>query len=167
MRKWILLIVGAGVILGAMAGLLLVGPRMKGQPNIRAYQARVPPPPAGVVPVEPALYHAEKPHSDPLAAGKVYYQYYCQMCHGASGDGNGPVGQSFMPAPTDLRAAKVQSLSDAQLLRAMLTGSGHEPAASPAGRRAVVEYIVLPEHRGYLALYVRSLGASEKSARAR
>jgi len=177
MKKWILLIVVAGMILGAVACLIMIGPQMKDQPNLRAYQARFPLPPAGVVPVEPAAAHAlsqaEGPALNPLpiteqnlARGKVYYQYYCQMCHGATGDGNGPVGQSFVPHPADLRAPELQEMGDADLLDDILTASGHEPAAWPplsyveelGGRPNVLRYTVLPEHYSYLLLYVRSLG---------
>ena len=62
--------------------------------------------------------------------------------------GNGPVGESYFPAPADLRTGKVSHYSDGRLLRAMLTGIGHEP---------VLERVVPPRHRWCLVLYVRSL----------
>ncbi|MDQ1256890.1 MAG: hypothetical protein QG656_1490 [Candidatus Hydrogenedentes bacterium] len=37
----------------AMGYVLVTGPRMRTQPNVRAYQAEVPPLPEGVVPVDP------------------------------------------------------------------------------------------------------------------
>ena len=82
------------------------------------------------------------------ARGKVYYDYYCVFCHGDKGDGNGPVGESYVPVPADLRAAKIQAYADGELLRAMLVGTGHEP---------VLGRVVHPEHRWYLVLYVRSM----------
>ena len=39
--------------------------------------------------------------------GRVYYNYYCVFCHGDNGQGDGPVGYSYMPAPTDLHAPKI------------------------------------------------------------
>ncbi|MFB3890613.1 MAG: cytochrome c [Phycisphaerae bacterium] len=150
---------------------LLTGPTMRyTQPNIRPYHAAMPLPPEGAVPVEdvwPALPTTAQATtmkvSIPatpanIARGKVYYGYYCAFCHGPSGDGRVPVGESFVPAPADLRSPKVRSMSDGQLLRAMLTGDGHRPILVHTGKEAVLEYTVLPEHRDYLVLYVRSLG---------
>jgi len=170
------LIAGAVVILGGLVGLaagvaLMTGPYMLDQPSVRAYEARMPMPPEGTVPVQPlpTLPPAEQARSlkNPIPAteaniarGKVYYQYYCVFCHAANGDGNAAVGQSFVPVPTDLRSPKVQAYSDGELLRAMLTGPGHKPAAPYAGPTPVLEYTVLPEHRWYLVLFVRSLSTS-------
>ena len=175
MKKWIILFIIVGVILGVFTSLIMIGPEMKSQPNIRAYQARVPLPPAGVVPVEPtagmpssaeaaALQNPLRATTENLARGKMYYQYYCLACHGEAADGNGPVGQSFLPPPADLRSAKLQSLKDGELLRAMLTGVGHQPAITPPVRTSVLEYTALPEHRWYLVLYIRSLEHARETA---
>jgi cytochrome c1 len=66
-------------------------------------------------------------HSENYARGKIYYGYYCSFCHGDKGDGFGPVGYSYNPVPADLHTAKIQSMSDGELLYAMLTGTGHAP----------------------------------------
>ena len=101
-----------------------------------------------------------------IARGKVYYQYYCIFCHAANGDGNATVGQSLVPVPGDLRSPKVQAYSDGELLRAMLTGPGHKPFAPYAGSTPVLEYTVLPEHRWYMVLFVRSLSLASPPTRA-
>jgi uncharacterized protein YneF (UPF0154 family) len=174
MRKWIILFIVLGVIVGVFTSLIMIGPEMKSQPNIRAYQARVPLPPAGVVPVEPAagllspaeaaaLQNPLRATPENLARGRTYYQYYCLACHGEAADGNGPVGQSFLPPPTDLRSAKIQDLKDGELLRAMLTGVGHQPVTAVPARTPVLEYTVLPEHRWYLVLYMRNLGTGRET----
>jgi mono/diheme cytochrome c family protein len=153
--------------LGVAGYYLFTGPYMLVQPHIRAFQAEMPPTPEGVVPVVSPypplpttrqattmpnlLFVNRSPTAADYAAGKTYYEYYgCLACHGAAGDGRGPVGESYVPAPTDLRAAKFRDYSDGQLLRASLTGIGHEP---------VLERTVLAEHRWLLVLYVRSLSA--------
>jgi len=84
------------------------------------------------------------------ARGRIYYDYYCVFCHGTDGRGNGPVGQSYMPKPSDLTDPSVQRQSDGELLRKSLTGTGHEP---------VLARVIPPEHRWYLVSYVRSLTA--------
>jgi mono/diheme cytochrome c family protein len=86
----------------------------------------------------------------PLAIrnGRTYYGYYCLMCHGEKGDGNGPVGESYDPKPADLTSPKYAKLNDGQLLNRMLHGEGHDP---------VMAQTVQPEHRWPLLLYVRTL----------
>jgi mono/diheme cytochrome c family protein len=142
--------------------LLFNGPRMKVQEHVLAYQKQMPPTPAGVLPVSdpyppPLTADSAAPMTNPLkptaentAHGRTYYGYYCAFCHGQAGDGNGPVGESYDPPPADLRAAEVQSLGDGALLRASLTGLGHEP---------VLERVVPEEARWPIVLYVRSLAA--------
>ncbi len=169
-KIWIALGAVAGLVFGAivavMSYVLVTGPRMRMQPNVRAYQAEVPRLPEGMVPAAapdgapsgkaPGVQEA-KSLTNPLSAGeenvargKVYYQYYCVFCHGELGDGNGPVGDSYVPKPADVRNPKIQAYSDGEMLRAMLTGTGHEP---------VLERVVPPEHRWPLVLYLRSLNS--------
>jgi mono/diheme cytochrome c family protein len=158
-----LILAVAGLIVGSLAAYVyLTSPRMYVQPHIRAYQTNAPLLPEGVVPVNawPKLPSEEEARTlvSPVQAsaetrawGKTYYQYYCVFCHGELGDGNGPVGHSYVPKPADLRAPKIQAYADGQICRTMLTGTGHEP---------VLDKVVLPEHRWYLVQYVRELGAS-------
>jgi mono/diheme cytochrome c family protein len=137
-------------------------PRMFVQPHVRSYQMTMPMPPQGALPrnqlVPPlptsqaAVTLTTRPATAPqLAAAKTYYEYYCVSCHGDAGDGNGPVGESYVPKPSDLRSPRIRQYSDGQILRASLTGVGHEP---------VLEYVVLPEHRWYLVWYVKFLNSA-------
>ena len=150
-------------VLAVAAYLFMNGPRMYEQEHIRAYQAVMPATPEGSVAVTDALVglpseEEAKGLKNPLeaatenvASAKVYYGYYCAFCHGATGRGDGPVGASYVPRPSDLTSAKIRAYSDGQLLRAMLRGVGHE---------TMLERIVPPEYRWHLVLQVRQLGAS-------
>lgn len=156
-------LIGIGVLV--YFSVMFQGPRMQVQQHIRAYQRAMPLPPQGIVPVEPDAYVVPSSQeasgmTTPLPdrqdirdRGKVYYRYYCVFCHGENGQGDGPVGYSYMPAPTDLHASKVIEMSDGDLLRAMLLGIGHEP---------VLPRIVVPEHRWYLVAYARALGRTPR-----
>ncbi len=57
-----------------------------------------------------------------LALGKTLYFTFCAQCHGKYYDGNGPVGQSFNPLPTDLRSPKVQSLPEGVIFKVISYG---------------------------------------------
>ena len=141
-------------------------PHMNVQAHLREYDARMPVTPPGAVAVEENPWDvptqaAAQARVNPLApatpqtlsAGRIYYEYYCLPCHGTNGDGHGPVGESYVPAPTDLRAPRLANYSDGQLLRAMLTGTGHSP---------VLQRVVHPQHRWPLAAYVKSLSEEKK-----
>ncbi|GFO62378.1 cytochrome C [Geomonas paludis] len=164
MRKLTLFMVLAPPLLGAVLfGYILVrGPRMTVQHHVREFQMVLPAPAPGAVSVTPpagrapaqadaaALANPVPATPAAVAQGGVYYGYYCAFCHGDSGAGDGPVGNSYLPRPADLRLAKVAAYRDGQLLRAMLTGTGHEP---------VLERVVPSQHRWPLVHYLRSLGA--------
>ena len=160
-KKMLIRAIGTAVLVGGTTWFFLVfsGPRMTVQPHIRTYQRIMPLPSPGSVPLEapPPLPTAAQAANmkNPLPAtkeniddGKVYYTIFCLACHGEYGDGNGPVGQEYMPAPSDLRSGHPASLSDGMLLCASLTGIGHEP---------VLEKVVYPEDRWYIVLYIRNL----------
>ena len=135
--------------LSTLGLLLFTGPLMREQPSIRAHQAVFPPMPKGAVPVAEAPSAAAPLEGEAaLAAGQVYYGYYCTFCHGGAGDGRGPVGESYIPVPADLRSQKIRGYSDEELERAMLTGTGHGD---------VLRRVVRPTYRGPLVLYVRQL----------
>lgn len=162
MRKLIAFLIIAPPLFGAVVfGCLLVrGPRMTVQHHLREFQLELPAPPPGTVAVTPWSEPAPAPGdaaalASPLPAtratltqGGVYYGYYCLFCHGPAGAGDGPVGDSFVPRPADLRLPKTAAYSDGELLRAMLTGVGHEP---------VLERVVPAAHRWPLLHYLRSL----------
>ena len=161
MKKIIAAVVALAVLVVAalFATVLYNGPRMRSQEHLRTYQMKQPLPVDGVLPVNlpeqlpkpqaaAALTNPLPDTAENRRRGQIYYHYYCIFCHGERGEGNGPVGESFMPVPTDLRSIRMVN-RDGQLLRAMLLGIGHEP---------VLERVVPPHHRWYLVLYVQSLG---------
>jgi mono/diheme cytochrome c family protein len=153
-------LVVAAIIAIVALYLMFSGPRMRVQPKIVPLQAQMPELPQGIVPVSaessaiPSVQAAAQlrnllPDAEHTReTGRVYYGYYCAFCHGQTGRGDGPVGVSYVPAPTDLTLPVVQGLSDGALYRAMLTGIGHEP---------VLGYTIDPAQRWYIVSHVRSL----------
>jgi len=148
------------VALAVTGYLLMTGPRMRNQPHVRTFEAPMRVLPAGTVPTEELptvpgpeaaaeLKNPLTPTPENIQRGRVYYRYYCLCCHGERGDGDGPVGQSYVPTTADLRSEKIEHRSDGELYRSILTGTGHSP---------VLEYTIPPEHRWYLVLFLRSLG---------
>lgn len=160
----------ARYVLGMLAGVIALGlsscaPHMYNQPSLRPYKQQLPPMPAGTTPIRGRsvtfVEQQAKLAKNPVAAtpasvenGRIYYGYYCLMCHGEKGDGDGPVGQSYVPKPADLGSPAVAKLNDGQLYRKMLTGTGHEP---------VMIDTVLPDHRWPLVAYVRTFAKKPTS----
>jgi mono/diheme cytochrome c family protein len=157
-----LVVIAAGLVVvlgvaGVVLYLMFSGPHMRVEPKILPYQAQLPAMPPGIVPVQPVWAQKLPAERNPLAdtrrtrqAGQAYYRLYCLFCHGPDGHGDGPVGRSYVPTPTDLTTPAVQGLSDATLYRAMFTGVGHAP---------VLSYVIDPNTPWYIVAYVRFLPA--------
>lgn len=59
-----------------------------------------------------SLTNPVKPTAELINTGKQLFAIYCTPCHGASGTGNGLVGEKLTVRPFDLTSDAVQSLSD-------------------------------------------------------
>jgi mono/diheme cytochrome c family protein len=86
-----------------------------------------------------------------IQIGKDLYAKFCAQCHGKNYDGNGTVGQSFHPLPTDLRSPKVQSLSQGAFFKEISYGI-------PDGRQPPLATTIDALDRWRIIAYVESLG---------
>lgn len=144
--------------------------RMRETPAVRPYEHPILIMEAGLVPFEggEALYRAASPAGlkspldakDPaiLEAGKKLYFLYCHQCHGKAYDGNGTVGQSFAPLPTDLRSDRVQSQSDGQLFQHVSYGIGG------IGRQPALATTIAVQDRWRIIAFIQSLGLRNPNA---
>jgi len=82
-----------------------------------------------------------------LGKGKVLYETYCLVCHGAGGAANGPVAGGAM-LPADLTTERIQKQSDGLLYHTIRHGLGNMPAYYER---------LTPEERWQVVLYVRTL----------
>ena len=87
----------------------------------------------------------------PLAAGEALYTIFCAQCHGRHHDGNGTVGQSFAPLPTDLRSPRVQEFEAGRIFQEISFGI-------PGGRQPPLATTIAPSDRWRIVAYVKSLG---------
>lgn len=138
--------------------------RMRETPAIRPHETAIPVMESGVVPFGggDAVLRAAAPGdlsppvamTDPavVAAGRTEYFHYCHQCHGPAYDGNGTVGQSFHPLPTDLRSPRVQAQSEGQLFQHVSFGVG-----GGGGQPALGTTISAP-NRWRIVAFVKSLG---------
>jgi mono/diheme cytochrome c family protein len=111
------------------------------------------PPPRGTIPREqlPLRYEAtpedalragedlSNPFSadDPaaVARGEFVFMNYCQVCHGAGGEGDGPVAKRGFPTPASLLAPNAREIADGRVFHIITYGQGNMPAhASQVGR---------------------------------
>jgi hypothetical protein len=93
------------------------------------------------------------PKHDPavIEQGKALYFTYCAQCHGKNFDGNGTVGQSFHPLPTDLRSLKVQNLPEGDMFRSISYGI-------PNGRQPPLATTIDIPDRWRIIAFIKSLG---------
>ncbi len=137
--------------------------RMRETPAVKPHEEPLPIMPAGVVPVSggDALYR--RMPTDRLtppvalddaamaARGLAVYFTFCAQCHGLQHNGEGTVGQSFQPLPTDLRSPMVQSKPAGALFHTVSYGI-------PGGRQPALETTITVEDRWSVVAYVKSLG---------
>jgi mono/diheme cytochrome c family protein len=69
------------------------------------------------VPVNPAS----------VKSGRKLFQTNCSMCHGKSGQGDGPVGVKFVPRPADLTSDRVQTRAEGELFLTITHGISTMP----------------------------------------
>lgn len=130
--------------------------RMKDDEAVHTYETTVPEMPAKTIPVtggvevlrmsDPKQLQNPLPSTPQiLARGQQSYNWYCVHCHGPKADGNGTVGQSFAPLPTNLMDAQVQKLTDGELFHKIAFGfKRHPPLLYTVGAPdtwAVIDYL--------------------------
>jgi mono/diheme cytochrome c family protein len=137
--------------------------RMRETPVVRPHEEPLLIMQKGMIPFEggEAVYRAAdgktlrspfvKGHPNATKLGKSLYSTYCAQCHGKYHDGNGTVGQSFHPLPTDLRSIKVQTLPEGVLFKEISYGI-------PNGRQPPLATTIEVMDRWRIVAYLKSLG---------
>jgi len=169
MKKIIVFFIVVGIILLAGYEALIYYDnnfrygRMRETPAVRPYEEPLLVMEAGLVPVNggEALYRTaagidlvsplKMEDQSVIARGKAVYLTFCAQCHGYGYDGNGTVGQSFKPLPTDLRSSKVQSTVGGELFKTISYGI-------PGGRQPALETTISIKDRWHVVAFVKSLG---------
>ena len=169
MKKTFLIVITAAVVGYAAYEALIyydnefIYGRMRETPAVRPHEDPLLIMEAGVVPVSggEAFYRvsagidltASVNMTEPASInrGKAVYLTYCAQCHGNNHDGNGTVGQSFHPLPTDLRSSQVQTKSDGKLFKSVSYGI-------PGGRQPALQTTITIDDRWRVVAYVKSLG---------
>ncbi len=59
-----------------------------------------------------------------LTFGRKYYDIYCAVCHGVTGDGNGPVAEKMAVKPRNLVTPDALAYSDGRIYYAIVAGRG-------------------------------------------
>ena len=79
-----------------------------------------------------------------VAQGRELYNIYCMVCHGVSGQGNGPVIPKF-PAPQPYTSDYMKQLPPGRIFHVMTRGSyimgSYASQISPEERWRIVQYV--------------------------
>ncbi|NJC98632.1 MAG: hypothetical protein C3F07_16665 [Anaerolineales bacterium] len=134
---------------------------MEIQPSYKQMEDPLPPPERSI-PIEgpisiPGMGAPENPTTADEASvtrGAELFAIHCQMCHGPTGEGNGPVAPFLVNfKPANLTSAVVQSKSDGSFFLTISNGvDGKMPALN--------ENLTVPE-RWDVVNFLRTLKASE------
>ena len=70
-----------------------------------------------------------------LARGAKVYATFCQVCHGLTGDGDGPVTKRGVPPPPSLKTDRVRNMMDGDIYYLISKGVGNMPPYSVQVKR--------------------------------
>ena len=168
MKKLLILIIPVVLVLVAYHVLMYYDNRfphgrMRETPVVKPYENPILIMDSGLVPTGAGeTYYRVTPGDELVASvkmddpavigdGKKVYFTYCHQCHGVNYDGNGTVGQSFHPLPTDLKSEKVQNTSEGKLFKTISYGL-------PSGRQPPLATTITIDERWRSVAFVKSLG---------
>lgn len=80
--------------------------------------------------------------------GAELYRIYCVSCHGAGGDGDGPVVSRGLAPPASLKASRAKEMRDGRMFHVLTRGQG---------RMASYAAQLDPDERWKVILHIRSL----------
>ena len=87
----------------------------------------------------------DRPSAALLARGRERYGIYCLPCHGAGGDGDGPVVGRGFPAPPSYHADRLRAAPDRHFFDVITGGYGvmlpYADRVAPADRWAIAAYV--------------------------
>jgi mono/diheme cytochrome c family protein len=91
-----------------------------------------------------ALLWAKGEESSEYAQGKRLYEEKCQMCHGANGEGNGPMSSAFPKLPADFTRPEFwRDNPDQRIINAVENGYKLMPRIDldPNQTNKVIDYV--------------------------
>lgn len=94
---------------------------------------------------------------DSITAGATLYAENCAVCHGETGEGDGPTAEGLEPPPADLHATHVQANTDGALF--YIISHGRPDTAMPPWDNTLTE-----EERWHLVNYIRTFGSNDGAA---
>lgn len=109
-------------------------------------------PAEGAVPVQGLSVIPEEIPANPVPSDKVslqrgafLYSIHCQICHGSSGHGDGPLAHYFDRTPQNLTQQQISSEFDGSVYMTILQGFGQMPSLAenltPRERWDIVNYV--------------------------
>lgn len=107
--------------------------------------------PPGTVPIG-ALERARALETPPerldLQRGRQRYDIFCAPCHGAAGDGDGPVARRGFPPPASFHAGEGRGMPVREIVTVITAGRGMMPSYATQ---------IEPGDRWLIAAYVKAL----------
>jgi len=137
LRRFFMIFVAVGILFGIMMlfsfdVIKIDWPSfMEIQPSYRPMENPLPPPERSI-PIEGAVYipnsqvlptNPTKAEDASIARGKELYAINCQMCHGVTGEGNGPIAAFLIKfKPANLTSPLIKAFPDGQIFITITNG---------------------------------------------
>lgn len=90
-----------------------------------------------------------------LAEGKRLFENYCLICHGATGQGDGPVVQRNGPKPPAYNSEQLKNLSEGKMFHSIHYGKNmmgsHASQLTPTQRWEIIRYVQTLQQGGTAA----------------
>ncbi len=132
------------------------------QPSFKSMKDPLPVPPNSIPFEGPISVPNMGPPQNPVppdqvsvARGRELFTINCQMCHGPTGEGNGPVGAALANKPANLTSSVTQSKSDGALFLTITNGF--------PGRMPPMNENFLVRERWDLVNFIRTLKPTQQT----
>ena len=158
LRFWggavVLLIIAGGILTLFAADIIRIPfpSQMIDQESIAPQQGPRLAAPVSAVPIQGSIIVNGQPSIGPIATsessvqrGKIFFSMDCELCHGATGAGNGKISVFLDKKPANLSSDQIQSLEDEDIYMVIMQGFGTMPRMAerlnPQDAWDVVNYV--------------------------
>jgi len=127
--------------------------------------AKYPPTPEGYELAGTSLKNPIEATSECMAEGKRLFENYCLICHGATGQGDGPVVQNNGPKPPAYTSDQLNNLTEGKMFHSINYGKNmmgsHASQLTPTQRWMIIRYVQTLQHGGESTVKADSASTSK------
>ncbi len=93
-------------------------------------------------------------NAETLNTGRLAFETYCSVCHGAWGDGQKTLSSQYGASPANLQSTRIRKMPDGRIYQVVSVGKGTMPG---------YQSLLSEEKRWMVVLYLRSLQRAQNA----